>query len=671
MTITEEDINVTTISDGKDTPTKGSNGHLLNSYSGTDETSFVNQNGSNGHHLNSYSGTDETSSDERNGYRAIKNGDIEASKNDAAGKEPYDNLDEPNPNCCIAAIGRAQGTLDAFYKTHGTLIWRVIGAILLLGYAAYFGYAMYHRFGDEGSVRLLAMTGFAVFCVAYSLIKTHLGDHIYNGCIEPVVGFLVKHWKYLKWVGVFLIVGGFTAYIIADIAIKYSTNLISLSGMVVFILLLFIFSHNPARVRWRPVFFGLTLQMVFALLILRTSAGCETFKWLGSRVSEFLAHTDAGSRFVFGDSFEDHRFAFKILPVVIFFSCFISVLYYLGVMQLVIGKVAWVMQATMGTTAAESVNAAGNIFVGMTEAPLLIRPLINDMTKSELHAVMTGGFATIAGSVLASFILFGVPANHLLSASVMAAPAALATSKLFYPETEESKTTATNVQVMEKSDHTNIIEAASSGASSAISLVANIGANLIAFLAMLAFINATLTWFGARVGLEPPNYPALTFQFIMSYLLWPAAFLMGVRWQDCRTVAQLIGVKTFLNEFVAYTDLGVIINNRRALQNYTMIYNETGIEQRSNGDIFLGNTNTTLVGGVIEERSEVISTYALCGFANIGAIGIMLGGLGSMAPNRKGELSKMAVRAMIAGMTANFLTASIAGLLYQGSVSKC
>ncbi|CAH1775584.1 unnamed protein product [Owenia fusiformis] len=574
-------------------------------------------------------------------------------------------------NCCISAIGRTQGTLQNFYASYETQILGCFGILLLLGYAGYFGYAMYYKFGDEGSIRLLVITSFAVFCTVCSIIKTHFGDNIYTGCIEPVVVFLRRYWKYLKWLGVFIITGGFIAYIIADIALKFPGNLISLSGIIVFISLLYLFSNNPSKVKWRPVFMGMTLQLVFGLLIIRTSFGCQAFTWLGSRVSEFLAHTDAGSKFVFGDTFEEHLFAMKLLPIVIFFSCIISVLYHLGFMQLITEKVAWVMQITMGTTAGESVNAAGNIFLAMTEAPLLIRPLLKDMTKSELHAVMTAGFATIAGSGIATLIVLGVPANHLLSASVMSAPGALATSKLFYPEEETSKTTVANIQAMGKSTHTNIIEAASSGASSSIKVVANIAANLIAFLAMLAFINATLAWLGARVGLEPPLYPTLTFQFIMSYLLWPAAFLMGVRWQDCRTVAQLIGIKTFLNEFVAYTDLGQIIKNRKTFENYTSMYNHTSVEYMPNGEIFLGNTNSTLVGGMIEPRSEVISTYALCGFSNIGSIGILLGGLGAMVPEKRGEISKMAVRAMIAGMTTDFLTASIAGLLYQGGSSSC
>ncbi|KAJ8320557.1 hypothetical protein KUTeg_002144 [Tegillarca granosa] len=285
------------------------------------------------------------------------------------------------------------------------------------------------------------------------------------------------------------------------------------------------------------------------------------------------------------------------------------------------------MRISLGTTAAESLCAAGNIFIGQTEAPILVGPFLELMTRSELHAVMTGGFATIAGGVLAAYVSFGVPAEHLLCASVMNAPCALAVSKLLYPETEESRLkNLSEIDITSRKER-NILEAAAAGASSSIKLVANIAANLIAFLAMLAFVNAVFSWFGSFVG-----YPEFSFQMLCSYLLMPVAYLMGVEWKDAGIVGELIGIKTFLNEFIAYKELSTYLSNKELC-----------------------------VGRILSAKSEVIAIYALCGFANFSSIGIQLGGLGPLAPKRKGDLAQVVLRALLGGIMACLLTASIAG----------
>ncbi|XP_067928112.1 solute carrier family 28 member 3-like [Watersipora subatra] len=518
---------------------------------------------------------------------------------------------------------------------------------------------------NEPAIRLFTLNIFAAFCVSYWAIKKYYGNQIWKSCMKPcthsVSTFAYKHEKALKWIAGAIAFLAVAAIIIFDIALQAPNNLISLSGLAVYIILCYIFSAHPSKVRWRPVILGLLLQFVFAYLILRTCAGYLTFKWFGDRVSEFLVHTDAGSMFVFGNSYTEHPFAFKVLPVIIFFSTFISMLYYLGVMQVVIHKVAWLMQVTMGTTAGESLNASANIFVGQTEAPLIIRPMLPDMTKSELHAVMTGGFATIAGSVLATYITFGVPANHLLSASFMSAPAALAMSKLFYPETKRSKTKVDDVQNMGAAQDRNLIEAASNGASTAIKLVANIAANVLAFLALLEFINQTLIWFGALAGAQQD----ITFQYICSYVLFPFAYVMGTPLEDCKQVATLIGVKTFTNEFIAYDQLAKLIKNRHSLDAWASGVSNQTIDFNAAGDCYhlRNSTHTGACLPTISERGETIATYALCGFANLGSIGIMLGGLGAMVPQRKKDIATTVLRAMIAGNVACFMTACIAGLL--------
>ncbi|XP_031548619.1 solute carrier family 28 member 3-like isoform X1 [Actinia tenebrosa] len=481
---------------------------------------------------------------------------------------------------------------------------------------------------------LFGLTMVLWFCLIYMFIREHWGDAIYRACIKPCVAVINSQWKWLKWLCILVILALIGVFLGLDTA-KEPERFISVAGLFVNISICWLFSARRSKIKWRPVLWGLGLQFIFGLLILRTPQGFATFKFLGQTVQSFLDFTDVGAKFVFGDDFMKHFFAFKVLPVIVFFSSFISVCYYIGIMQVVIKKVAWLMQVTMATSAVESLNAAGNIFVGQTEAPLLVRPFLSHVTKSELHAIMTGGFATIAGGVLAAYIEFGVSASHLLSASVMSAPAALAISKLLYPETDKPETLDEDIH-LPSSGERNVIEAAAKGASTAIALVANIAANLIAFLAFLAFFNAILSWLGSMVG-----HPEISFEYICSYLLRPVAFLMGVQWKDCDVVAELLGIKTFLNEFVAYIRLSGFITNRRKE---------------------IGDART------ISVRSEILATYALCGFSNFSSIGIQIGGLGPMAPTRTGDMAKVAMRALFAGTIACFMTACIAGILYDESM---
>lgn len=590
-------------------------------------------------------------------------------------EDDYESSDEEHEddslygNSWSRGIKRLQTGIFGAFKKYNEMIWACIYVCLLTLFFAYFIASMLYRFGDEGSIRLLVMTILLSLFIASFALHSFCGDKItfyyYWSKIDGETRHNISKWFHI--ICCILLALGAVVYVIVEIALKTPSNLISLSGMVFFILFFYVFSYNPARVNWRPVFWGLILQFYFALAILRWDPGYRAFRWLGDRVSEFLAYTDEGSKFVFGDVYQEHFFAFKVLTVIVFFSSFISVLYYLGVMQFLIRNIARFMAAVMGTSPAESLNAAGNIFIGQSEAPLLIRPFISKMTRSELHAICTGGFATIAGSVMAAYILYKVPANHLLSASVMSAPAALAMSKLFYPETRKSKT-GKEVYNLASGQERNIIEAASKGASQSISLIANIAVNLIAFIALIEFLNQTLIWFGNRIGLEKPG-DELSFQFLCSYVFYPVAFLMGVAEEDCFEVAKLIGDKTFINEFYAYTRLSVYIKNRENLTWYELLPTQnssfTGDWHFSGNDIMYKDFNHTLVGGVLQDRSVVISTYALCGFSNISSIGIMLGALGAMAPRRQTALAQVVVRAMIAGNVACFMTACIAGLLYE------
>ena len=399
-------------------------------------------------------------------------------------------------------------------------------------------------------------------------------------------------------------------------------QLLSVLGLFSMIGLAWLLSVDRRAIRWRPVVVGTSLQVVFALVILRTEIGRATFDAVGAGINRFLDFTDAGASFVFGEKFKEFYIAFKVLPTIIFFSSFIAILYYLGVLQRVVGLFARLMVRTMGTSGAESLSAAANIFVGQTEAPMLIRPFISAMTRSELMAVMTGGFATIAGGVMAAYIGMGVPAKHLLAASVMSAPAALVMAKLMFPEKEHSKT-AGRVELEVERPWVNVIDAAASGATAGLKLALNVGAMLIAFVALIALLDWPLGELGAAIG-----YPALSLKWILGQLGRPLAWLMGVSWAEAEKVGTLIGIKTAINEFVGYVEM-----------------------------------QKMMAAGELSPRAQAIATYALCGFSNFSSIAIQIGGIGGMAPERKSDLAQLGLRAMVAGSLACFQTAAIAGFL--------
>ncbi|HEX2080926.1 MAG TPA: NupC/NupG family nucleoside CNT transporter [Longimicrobium sp.] len=426
---------------------------------------------------------------------------------------------------------------------------------------------------------------------------------------------------------------------------------VSLLGLLVFIAMAWLMSVNKRAVTWRPVIWGVALQLIFALLIIRTELGRDTFDALNTVFTSLLGYTNEGARFLFGNLTTKNvpvgagsgpfspvtgtgtwadagaNFAFSVLPTIIFFSSLMTLLYYFGIMQLFVKAFAWVMVRTMGTSGSESLNAAGNIFVGQTEAPLLVKPFVKSMTNSELHAVMTGGFATVAGGVMAAYIgmlvaYFPNIAGHLLAASVMSAPAALAISKLMYPETEESVTRGQMKVQLEKVD-ANAIDAAARGASEGLSLALNVGAMLLAFIALLALLNGILGGIGGWFGME------WSIQNGLAYLGAPLAWLMGTPWQDAMAVGTLIGEKTAVNEFVAYAHLAEMLQG----------------------------------GADLSARAVVVATYALCGFANFSSIAIQIGGIGGLAPERRGDLSRLGLRAMIAGTLASFMTACVVTMI--------
>lgn len=452
----------------------------------------------------------------------------------------------------------------------------------------------------------------------------------------------------------------------------------------------FAMSTNRSRVSWRVVGIGTAIQLGFAVFILKTPVGGPVFAAATDAFNKLLEFTNAGSSLLFaGSQTLLETFVFGILPTVIFFSSLMAVLYHMGVMQRIVAVIAGAMQRSMGTSGGETLSAAANIFVGQTEAPLMIKPFVRDMTQSELMAVMTGGFATVAGGVMAAYIGFLSPwfpdiAGHLLAASVMSAPAALVIAKIMHPETEVSKTQGDVKVEIERTD-ANLIDAAARGAGEGMSLALNIAAMLLAFVALIALLNflvawpsyiqhgfaldtlvaaaheASLTWpeglaercdstvtrvasetraaciqeirdaiFVSQAAPAVEVWSVMRLEVIFGVAFWPIAFLMGVPLADCYTIAQLLGTKMVINEFVAYLELS------RLLQDGSV---------------------------TLHPRSVTIATYALCGFANFSSIAIQIGGIGGIAPERRGDLARLGLRAMIGGSLAAFMTATIAGML--------
>jgi CNT family concentrative nucleoside transporter len=405
-------------------------------------------------------------------------------------------------------------------------------------------------------------------------------------------------------------------------------------GLLTMLGLAYAFSTNRRAIRLKTVAWGLGLQFVFAVFVLRIDAGRRVFQKAGDVVNHLLSYAFVGSQFVFGDlgkqgSHLGFYFAFQVLPTIIFIAAFFAVLYHYGIMQFVIKIAAWVMTRVMGASGAESLNVAASIFMGQTEAPLTIRPFLPDLTRSELMTVMTSGMAHVSGGIMAAYIAFGIEPKHLLSAVIMTAPGTLLMAKMLVPETEQPKT-AGRVVMSEEEEETekeeNLLGAVARGTTDGLHLALNIAAMLISFLALIALTNGIMgglhNWLaGHGIAWFPQSL-----EKIFGVIFAPVAWVIGIPWRDCGIIGNLLGTRMVLNELVAFSMLGPM---RTA----------------------------------IDPRSFTIATFALCGFANLSSIGIQIGGIGALAPNKKGELARLGIRAMLAGTMANLMSASIAGML--------
>ena len=417
-----------------------------------------------------------------------------------------------------------------------------------------------------------------------------------------------------------------------------------LFGLAVLIGIAWLFSNNKRAVDWRLVVTGIALQIAFAAVVLLVPGGRDLFDALGKGFVKILSFVNEGSGFIFGSLMNTEQFgfifAFQVLPTIIFFSALMGVMYHLNVMQMIVRGMAWAITKIMRVSGAETTSVCASVFIGQTEAPLTVRPYIAKMTQSELITMMIGGMAHIAGGVLAAYVgMLGgndpvqqaFYAKHLLAASIMAAPATLVVAKLLVPETGTPLTRGTVKMEVEKTS-SNIIDAAAAGAGDGLKLALNIGAMLLAFIALIALLNAPLTWLGDVTGLAAIIGRPTDLSTLFGYLLAPIAWVIGTPWADATTVGSLIGQKVVINEFVAYSELSKIVNGQ-------------------------------VPGMALSDEGRLIATYALCGFANFSSIAIQIGGIGGLAPERRHDLAKFGLRAVLGGTIATFMTATIAGVL--------
>lgn len=420
---------------------------------------------------------------------------------------------------------------------------------------------------------------------------------------------------------------------------------IGIIGLVALLLIAFLMSNNKRRINLRTMISGLALQWGIAILLIKWPAGNQAMQWFAGKVSAFLNLSREGSGFLFGNLVKPEmmntfgfQFAFTVLPTIVFFAAFMSILYYLGIMQKVVELFGWIMMRVMRTSGSESLSCSANVFLGQTEAPLLIRPFLNHCTLSELNAVMVGGFGTIAGSIMAGYIQMGIPPQHIIIASCMAAPASLMIAKIVFPETEHSETTG-DVKLPRLDVGRNVLDAASRGVTDGLGLALNVAAMLVAFITLIAVADKVLSYGDRLIDgtllhgalMESGEYAGWfpgSLKTIFGAALAPLAYLMGIPRADVFQIGHLLGLKIAVNEFVAYSKLAPMIRD-----------------------------------GIISYKSGIMATYMLCGFANFASIGIQIGGIGALAPERRSDLAKVALKAMIGGALVSCMTATIAGLL--------
>ncbi|XP_059058902.1 uncharacterized transporter YutK-like, partial [Achroia grisella] len=545
----------------------------------------------------------------------------------------YEDLDNKSSNWLDAVFVQPRENMGSFLQRHRSRINVLLIVLLNAVVIGFFVACWVYWANDPHATPLELCSGFGslityltiiyFFVIYFQIIKRFIGKWFEKTIWSRVDKIAGWFWSIsiLKYCFILAVLTGISLFLYYDTR-DSPERLISLLGLFLILFVGFIFSSSPGRVNWRTVLVGLTLQFVFGLIFIRWEPGRIALQCFSDKVASFLMYGVEGAAFTFGDFLvkKESVFAFSVLPVIFFFSMLVEVLFFWGALQWFCLKLGQVLKSATSITVCESVIAVGNVFLGNTESALLIKPYLSKLTPSEMHVVMGSGFATVSGTILAAYISFGAEPAHLVTASVMSAPAAICYCKLLLPETKRSLTAVDNIEPVTSEDE-SALSAATRGATNGIPLVLNIIANLVAFLAFIAFINGVLGYCGDLLGFE-----GLNMELIFGKIFIPLCWVMGVPWEECQSVATLIGLKTVVNEFVAYQRMGEMKD-----------------------------------AGLLSPRSELIATYALCGFTNPSSAAIMIGAISSMAPNQRETLSGLAVRAFFAGCGICFMTACIAG----------
>ncbi|XP_008189872.1 sodium/nucleoside cotransporter 2 isoform X2 [Acyrthosiphon pisum] len=554
----------------------------------------------------------------------------------ATNTENKTNIDENNQDCTTISF-ETHGThpkvcIEGFEKTMNLRFPRLLIsdnkqlAVKCLCHAVVLAYilaAIHHWYLSDvkdigwknglGLLIVLATCYYGVLPVKYMFTLIHAG--------KLVKLLPLEHFK----IGVLCtFLGSFVLFIFFDTK-NNRHRLVPLAGLGVFVLVGFIFSKHRGHVNWTTVASGLATQITIGMLTIRWQVGRSIVQAVGELAEKFFSFAYVGAKVTYGNELIDNYgvFAFKVLSV-LFFMCFvIEILFYYGIIQTIVIKLGWCLQKLLGTTAAESVNTCASVFLGMSEAPIIIKPYLPDLTESEIHAVMMGGFSTVAGTVFAAYTSFGIDPAYLITASVMSAPTALSFSKLIFPETEKSMNSVDQICTKKTTDEGNVMDAACKGAQFGLKIIGAIVANIVAFVSFVAFINAIISWLGHLVGLDD-----LTFEYVLGKILIPVTWLLGVDPSECEAVGKLIGLKMTINEFVAYKQMGDLIKE-----------------------------------GKLNRKSEIVATFALCSFANPGSIGSMIATLTTLCPTQRSAITKNVFRAFLGGTVTCFLTAAIASLL--------
>ncbi|KAK7103475.1 uncharacterized transporter HI_0519-like isoform X1 [Littorina saxatilis] len=568
----------------------------------------------------------------------------------------HDNDGNTMTSCCYALFAWL-APLKAALRHHRPFVGRWGSRLFFVLYVLYSGFALYRQWGTEAATRLLLLLVIVLWVslgrrVSLQLLK-RLGPVV---TLQPEKGRTLR--TVVRWILYVVAAGGGVAYLALEIAPKKPSNLLTLGGIALLLLVGLLLSTHPHRVNWHTVFWALAIQFYLAVFLIRTQQGKDLFQWLGGLMEKFISYTDIGSKFLFGDAYTMHPMVFQMLPVILFLNCVIAVGYQLGIIQALIATLGRFLSFCLDTTPIESVNAAANVFLGLAVAPLLVKPFLKDVTESELFAIMTGGFASIAGAIMGALVAIGIPSNHILAASVMSAPAALGVAKIMCPETEgDNSSTTKDAYKVNLGTSTNLLEAVSQAAVMGVSIMVTVSANLFIFMIFLTFADNVFEWFGEQVGIH--DFP---FTRLLSYVFYPLMYLCGVDAADLLTLGRLVSVKLLTSTIFSYQQVAALIDNSATLSNYTKATN--GSWHYQGDDLVLHDWNVTLTGGVLTERSVVMSTYILCGFSSISSIGICIGSMTSIAPSRTKHILKHVVMAGVAGNIACFLTGCVAGLLY-------